>query len=77
MYYEFNVAQSGCHLFATAKRSVTSSSEAERLARLFKKKFPESQGYSITISYYPERGYATDVSSFLDDTSQLFKEAYK
>lgn len=57
MYYEINVSLNGRHLFATAERSVTTLNEAERMYNLFKEKFPESEGYHISVTQYDKVGH--------------------
>ena len=49
MYYEINVALNGKHLFATHKRSLTTKREMKKCLEIFVEKFPESEGYSITV----------------------------
>ena len=56
MYYEINVSQNGKHLFATAERSLTNSWEMEKVYKLFKDKFPKSEGYKISVTYYEKYG---------------------
>lgn len=60
MYYEINVSLNGMHLFATNERSITTETEARRVYKLFKNKFPESEGYKVSITYWKKTGY--DVS---------------
>ena len=57
MYYEINVSLNGKHLFATAERSITTLNEAERMYNLFKGKFPESEGYHISVTQYDKVGH--------------------
>lgn len=57
MWYEINVSHNGKHFFATDKRSITSPSEAKVAWDIFKKKFPESQGYKLTMSRNETTGY--------------------
>lgn len=59
MHYEINIALNGKHLFATHKRSITCSAELEQVFRILNEKFPESEGYSLSVSYYPGRGYGS------------------
>ena len=56
-YYELNVAKDGKHLFATAERSAVNFSKAEELVRLFRKKFPNSEGYEISVTYWKCEGH--------------------
>lgn len=50
MHYELNVSLNGAHLFATAERSATSEAAVLRLFRLFREKFPEAAGYTVTAT---------------------------
>ena len=50
MSYEINVAKKGKHFFATTERSANSPSEVIHLYSVIADKFPESEGYSITVS---------------------------
>lgn len=56
MYYEINVSLNGRHLFATAERSITTSWEMEKVYNLFKEKFPESEGYKLSVTYWEKVG---------------------
>jgi hypothetical protein len=44
-------------LFATADRSVTDESKAKALYKLLRDKFPEKDGYSISVSHCPGTSY--------------------
>jgi hypothetical protein len=50
VYYEINVALRGRHFFATAERSITTRAAAAEVYWLFVRKFPDSEGYTITVS---------------------------
>lgn len=56
MYYEICVSLNGRHLFATAERSITDIHKAETVYKLFKEKFPETDGYKITVSKWDKVG---------------------
>lgn len=56
MYYEINVSLNGRHLFATAERSATNEWTAKKLHNLFKEKFPEAEGYDITVTEWVKIG---------------------
>ena len=62
MYYEINVSKDGKHLFATAERSITVSWEAEQIYNLFKEKFPESEGYKISVTKWEKVGKQIDMN---------------
>lgn len=57
MYYEINVSLNGQHLFATAERSITVEWKAKEIYKLFKEKFPESEGYKISVTRCEKIGY--------------------
>jgi len=61
MYYEINVSLNGKHFFATHKRSITTKWELEKVYKVFKEKFPESEGYSIRVTLYETVGKALDM----------------
>ena len=58
-YYEINVAKNGQHLFATAERSIPSYDikKFEEVYTLFCKKFPESEGYEISVTLWKCSGH--------------------
>lgn len=64
MYYEINVAAPNpkcggqvMHLFATAHRSIQDEGKAIEVLRTIDEKFPASEGYHVTVSYWPESGH--------------------
>ncbi len=59
MHYEINVSLNGRHFFATHQRSAPIEDKARQLYDTFKEKFPEHEGYSITVSKM--ECYGTDV----------------
>lgn len=62
MYYEINIALNGQHLFATAERSITNNLKAEKVYKLFKEKFPESEGYKVDVTYWEKVGKIIDMN---------------
>jgi hypothetical protein len=67
MYYEINVARivptnqtreghTTMHFFATADRSLTDEGKAVEALRIFDRKFPASEGYSVTVSFCQHTG---------------------
>jgi hypothetical protein len=60
MYYEFNVSKNGSHFFATHERSVTTESKAKELHAVLVEKFPESEGYKVTCTYWEKRGKSVE-----------------
>ena len=61
MYYEINVSLNGKHLFATAERSITDIHKANTVCKLFKEKFPEEEGYKITMTKWEKVGKFIEV----------------
>ena len=61
MYYEINVSLTGKHLFATAEHSVASIYGVKKLYRIFKEKFPEEEGYKISITEWNKVGKSIDI----------------
>lgn len=61
MWYEINVALNGQHLFATHKRSITNKIALEVIYRIFKQKFPEEEGYHISVTQYDTVGKFIDM----------------
>lgn len=55
-WYEINVSKNGKHLFATAKRSITNKWDLERVFPIIKRKFPEDEGYKISVTAQVEYG---------------------
>ena len=56
MYYEINVSLNGKHLFATAERSISNRWELDKVYHIFKEKFPESEGYEMSVTMWDKRG---------------------
>lgn len=59
--YEINVAKKDSrgmwrHLFATDTRSLHTERDAKELYELFQEKFPESEGYTIMVTYWHSIG---------------------
>ena len=49
-YYRINVAKNGKYLFATEQDGITFENEAKKIVELFKEKFPENEGYKISVT---------------------------
>lgn len=62
MYYELNVALNGKHFFATAPRSITDQHTASAMFVLFREKFPEVDGYTITCTRWETAGYKMELT---------------
>lgn len=65
MGYEINVALNGKHFFATHERSLQSIDKMKECLEIFIEKFPESEGYKITVSEWETTGKNIDISSIL------------
>lgn len=55
-YYEINVALHGRHYFATAPRSLTLYTEAQRALADFRKRFPVCEGFTVTCTHWDSLG---------------------
>ena len=62
MYYEINVAKNGFHLFATAERSITTEEELQRVYSIFRDKFPETEGYQMSVTKWEKIGHYVDMN---------------
>ena len=58
--YRFNVAYNGKHLFATDPKTIWIKKEAKELYEIFKKKFPESEGYEVSVTRWESIGHHVD-----------------
>ena len=56
MYFEINVSLNGQHYFATAKRSLTNEIAARALYTVLCAKFPEPDGYRVSLTQWKESG---------------------
>ena len=76
MWYEINVSQQvkrglisfgghRQHMFATAERSITTLAQCAQVYGVLKEKFPESEGYQITVSEWRKTGKDIDVSELV------------
>lgn len=59
-YYRINVSQNGRYLFATENGEggggITWEEDAKRVSELFKIKFPESEGFKVSVTHWQGRG---------------------
>jgi hypothetical protein len=70
MYYRINVAKGGKHFFATADHSLTSQMDYYKVLPVIAEKFPESEGYKISVSYWTHSGKHRDVTEDLETASK-------
>lgn len=61
MYYEINVTLSGKHFFATAKRSITNPWDLKEKLKVFIQKFPESEGYKLSVTRWEKVGEELEI----------------
>lgn len=54
--YRINVALNGRHLFDTDPESAWTKEKAKELYETIKKKFPESEGYTVMVTYWRSIG---------------------
>lgn len=56
MHYEINIALNGMHFFGTHERSIRDDYALKRVYGEMKKRFPESEGFSVTVCQYRTSG---------------------
>ena len=61
-HYEFNVALNGTHFFATAEKSATNKADADAIEAVLIEKFPPSEGYQISVTYWKAMGDYTKLT---------------
>ena len=61
-YYEINVALNGYHLFATDPRSCQDIHAFRMALKIIREKFPESEGYKVTATYWKCTGELIDIN---------------
>lgn len=66
MHYEINVTFEGQHFFATSERSITSLSRLVMVASVLRYKFPESQGFNISLTRWENTGKTLELSAAID-----------
>lgn len=55
-HYRINVALNRRHLFATDPGSCRDAAQAEAVYRALKLRFPENEGFNITVTRWKARG---------------------
>jgi hypothetical protein len=71
MGYEINVAKNGTHHFATADRSIGwCMTKCRQIYNQLKTAFPESDGYTISVTNYQNIGTSVDMEE-LEMTGEL------
>lgn len=60
MWYEINVSRYGRHFFATHERSISTRHQLAEALHIFEEKFPESEGYKITVTRYETIGHIVE-----------------
>jgi hypothetical protein len=68
MYYEINVSKHGIHFFATAPRSITCEWVLEERLPVIVEKFPEAEGYKVTVTRWEQSGKEVDQSKYLKES---------
>lgn len=73
-YYEINVSYNGFHLFATAERSIQTTERAAEVYNIFKEKFPSSEGYKITVTFWNAAGRLIDFGITKDQARAFYRD---
>lgn len=66
MGYEINVSLNGKHFFATHERSIPNSLELMKIFKVFVEKFPESDGYKISVTRKECTYFSIDIEELLE-----------
>jgi hypothetical protein len=74
MHYEINVAFQGKHFFATHERSIRDENTFHKVFDVIDKKFPESEGYTITATLDEETCYILKKENIRTQIKKLKKE---
>lgn len=61
MYYTINVSLNNWHFFATAEHSITSVKQLNKVLPVFKEKFPESEGYTLSVTLFKTIGESVEI----------------
>lgn len=61
--YEINVSLHGQHFFATHERSIVSEQKLKEVYNVFKEKFPKTEGYEISVTYWTKNGKEIDMEN--------------
>lgn len=61
-HFEINVSKDGVHFFATAPRSlpVYSTKKLDDVLNVIREKFPESEGYKISVTRWEIYGHVIE-----------------
>lgn len=66
-YTRINVSKDGKYLFATEQGQLTYDWEAKRVYKLLKEKFPENEGYKVSVIEWRARGIEPDWAKEVND----------
>lgn len=55
-HYQINVALNGRHFFATTPHSIRTADDLLKVLPTIKAKFPEAEGFKITVTHWETRG---------------------
>lgn len=67
MSYEINVSLNGRHFFATHERSITNASALMMVFKVFAEKFPETEGYKISVTRKECMSFSIDNKELMGD----------
>jgi len=59
-HYVINVSKNSRHLFATNPTSLWTWSDVVRVMEVFVEKFPDAEGYKISVTYWDIKGMKID-----------------
>ena len=64
--YEINVSKDGRHFFATSERSLRNDSELIAVYPIIAEKFPEAEGYRISVTRHYEYNRGVDINRIME-----------
>jgi len=73
-HFEINVSRDGRHFFATHERSLNLTSKLEDALIELRNRFPESEGFQITVSAQIEYGHRFENSAALAQALHLYHD---
>jgi len=67
-HYEITVSGENGHMFTTSPTSIQNRIDLKNIYDLFVVKFPESEGYSITVTHWQCSGHSIEGYPFIHKT---------
>jgi hypothetical protein len=75
MYYIINVNLNGHNLFSTHEKSIQHIGRLKNVYRLFKEKFPESEGFNLTIDKIQEVKNEIELEEEIKELKEIYNQS--